>query len=142
MKLFGRGAKAPDGPAGPPPGIDLETELRTLALIRAHGHGDVYWGAPTRCPACGIYGLVEEVDRAKGTTVNRCMSQSCGERWELSRYAVRELKRRIKAGEVVSPDRFPDRKGGTAAAVDPLPPGTPLADTAAQLSRDGTRITF
>jgi hypothetical protein len=57
-----------------------EDELGLLEHIAARG-GDINFGAPTKCPACGDFGFVEVV--AAGIQRNKCMN--CGEVWQFSR---------------------------------------------------------
>lgn len=44
------------------------------------------FGAPTRCPECGTYGMVDAIDRIEGITHNSCVA--CGVRWTLSRRSL------------------------------------------------------
>jgi hypothetical protein len=57
-----------------------EDELGLLEAIAIRG-GEITFGAPTRCPACGDFGFVEAV--AAGVQRNRCMA--CGEVWQFSK---------------------------------------------------------
>ncbi len=60
-----------------------DDELGLLEAIAAWG-GDISFGAPTHCPACGDFGFVEVV--VAGVQRNRCMA--CGEIWQFSRRGV------------------------------------------------------
>ncbi len=57
-----------------------DDELGLLEAIAARG-GEITFGAPTKCPACGDFGFVEAV--AAGVQRNKCMA--CGEIWQFSR---------------------------------------------------------
>lgn len=46
------------------------------------------FGAPTRCPDCGNYGMVDRIDERHGRTENSCFS--CGTSWTLARHALEQ----------------------------------------------------
>ena len=83
MTFFRRRTDRNDRTApAPAPGAE---ELATLAAVRAQG-GVVLFGAPTRCPHCGGYGLVEGVDEERGRCDNRC--PGCRQRWTITTAAL------------------------------------------------------
>jgi hypothetical protein len=60
-------------------------ELADVAAVRAHG-GAILFGAPTRCPHCRSYGLVDHVDAVAGVAKNRC--PACRRTWRITRAAL------------------------------------------------------
>ncbi len=64
----------------PPLPPDIET-LR--AVLRNYPDGaHLHFGAPTRCPICGDFGLVDDVDLVEGVCSNQCAS--CQVEWHLT----------------------------------------------------------
>ncbi len=61
----------------------LGAELGLLEEIARHG-GLIRFGAPTRCPTCGEFGLIDEI--AGDQQANKCLR--CGASWAFSRKAV------------------------------------------------------
>jgi len=57
---------------------DLERVLRWYPT-----HFVLAFGAPTRCPDCGCYGMVDHVDHRRGFTANSCLA--CTATWRISR---------------------------------------------------------
>jgi hypothetical protein len=106
--VFGRGKGGqPRGKNGQGAPVDpevLEEEIATVLAIKATSKGEIYWGAPTRCPQCGVYGFVDEVDRVSGITRNRCLTRDCALEWNVTRRALREMKRRRDVGEPLRRD--------------------------------------
>lgn len=49
------------------------------------------FGAPTRCPDCGNYGMTDRVDEARGIARHSC--HVCGARWTLTKRALGSLSR-------------------------------------------------
>lgn len=98
MGIFRR--RGPDLDSSDADDFALEAEVEVLfrVLAAGSGKGDVYWGAPSRCPECGVYGFVDDVDHASGVTTNRCLSNDCQTQWVISRRALREVRRRLAAG--------------------------------------------
>ena len=105
--------------------LALEAEVETAFAVRAagRGRGEIHWGAPSRCPECGVYGFVEEVDRATGATSNRCLASTCGAHWVLTRRGLREMKRRLAAGAGPVSAQASVRPDGMV----PIPEASPLA---------------
>jgi hypothetical protein len=65
------------------PARRLSDDLGTLEQIAAHG-GEIRWSGPTRCPACGAYGIVDLV--AEGRQQNHCVT--CAAEWSFSAKAL------------------------------------------------------
>jgi len=82
LKRLRRGGKRSEKDTRTPQEI-LGAELGVLEEIGRHG-GPIRFGAPTRCPKCGQYGLIDEV--AGDQQANKCLG--CGARWSFSRKAV------------------------------------------------------
>ena len=68
----------------------VEDEVAVIHRIKSWGV-TVTFGAPTRCPECGNYGLVEQVNDAAGVAHERCLS--CGHTWVVTKRAVAAAKR-------------------------------------------------
>jgi hypothetical protein len=66
-----------------PAAQSLSDQLGLLERIAAQG-GEVVFGAPTRCPACGAVGFVDGI--ARGVQDNGCLR--CGKAWRFSAKAV------------------------------------------------------
>jgi hypothetical protein len=70
----------PGNPATPPLPPDVET---LQAVLRNYPDGaHLHFGAPTRCPICGDFGLVDDVDLVEGVCSNQCTS--CQVEWHLT----------------------------------------------------------
>lgn len=89
MKLFKRESKSGivvDGhEATTAAAALLVAELEVIEHIRKVG-GTVHFGAPTRCPHCNAYGMVDHVDQVGGTVDNHC--PSCTTTWQVTRRAI------------------------------------------------------
>ncbi|MCX7621716.1 MAG: hypothetical protein N2037_12840 [Acidimicrobiales bacterium] len=82
LKRFRRATKeSNDGTRSPQE--KLGDELGVLEEIGRHG-GLIRFGAPTRCPNCGNYGLIEEIVGDEQS--NKC--PNCAATWSFSRKAV------------------------------------------------------
>lgn len=77
-------------------------ELDIALQIRHNTGSPLTFGAPTRCPRCANYGLVDSVNEATGRQVNHC--PVCFEHWTLVREAI-------------------EAANEAAAAPDPVPGG-------------------
>lgn len=68
--------------------FELALELDTIERVLRHCRADtrIVFGAPTRCPDCGDYGLVEGVDPLAAKVDNRCLT--CGAVWVITRRAL------------------------------------------------------
>jgi hypothetical protein len=47
------------------------------------------FGAPSRCPDCGDFGMVDQVDQARGRCLNRCLV--CSRQWVITVGALNEV---------------------------------------------------
>jgi CheY-like chemotaxis protein len=83
---------------------ELSAEIDVLERIRArYPQGTrLHFAAPTRCPRCAEYGLVDEVDLVAGRAENRCLE--CGCEWVVTVRALLavEGRRRLRAAGVVT----------------------------------------
>src|SRR5262245_45767407 len=84
MKRSGRRNKAAVARAEP-----TAEELAVLSRVLQHypSGTKLHFGAPVRCPQCGDFGMVNDVDHYVGVTAYFCMH--CGIEWALSRRALR-----------------------------------------------------
>jgi hypothetical protein len=58
------------------------------AVLRHYPDGaQLHFGVPTRCPGCGDFGFVEDVDVHLGVCTNRCLS--CSRTWAITVDALR-----------------------------------------------------
>lgn len=64
-------------------------ELAVLSRVLQHypAGTKLHFGAPVRCPQCGDFGMVNDVDHHAGITTYFCMH--CGIEWGLTRRALR-----------------------------------------------------
>src|SRR5262245_4031993 len=64
-------------------------ELAVLSRVLQHYPvgTKLHFGAPVRCPQCGAFGMVGDVDHYQGVTSYFCMH--CGIEWALTRRALR-----------------------------------------------------
>lgn len=69
----------------------LAAEVAVVERIAAMGT-NVLFGAPTRCPDCGDFALVDLVVEAVGVQENRCLR--CETTWIITRRALAMLARR------------------------------------------------
>jgi hypothetical protein len=104
----------------------LEDEIVGLvAVLARYPEGKrPCFGAPSRCPDCGDFGMVERVDQAEGRCENRCVL--CAREWTISVRAMNELVRRSADGS----DPVRVRTGAlfealTAAGAEPPTPARP-----------------
>ncbi len=143
MGIFKRRGPSDDTADADEFALDAEVEVAFAVRAAGGGKGEIYWGAPSRCPECRVYGFVEDVDHASGVTTNRCLSNDCQTRWVISKRALREMRRRLAAG--VGPVRTPTGSGveGSVPIPDDSPlfhahdgPGPTLSGRAAAASRD------
>lgn len=75
------------------PGDDgLADEVDVVARVLAHYQegSPPAFGAPTRCPRCADYGLVEQVDPVRRASHNRCLT--CGHSWVITARALRAAR--------------------------------------------------
>lgn len=110
-------------------------EVRTArAVLRRYpGAPSVSFGGPTKCPDCGEYGFVVNVNHAAGLCANRCLT--CGTEWTLSKrgldYALANPEPPPPAArlDAVVPPAAP-APVHRAAAVEPppVPEPAPLAE--------------
>jgi hypothetical protein len=74
--------------------VVCDVEMADLDAVMAQypaGKGP-FFGAPTRCPDCGDFGMIDSVDRAEGHCQNHCMV--CKREWVITLGALRERDRR------------------------------------------------
>ncbi len=72
--------------------IDLRTAATTSAVVERvlrwyPADFVLEFGAPTRCPDCGSYGMVDHVDHHRGFTANTCLA--CPSTWRINRDELR-----------------------------------------------------
>ncbi len=85
---------------------EIDTVLTVLARYPAGT--SISFGAPTRCPRCSDYGMVDHVDRVQGRAWNRCLR--CAHEWVISVRALRAARTMGVPGVAV---------GGSFPTVDP-----------------------
>ena len=92
----------------------MDNEIETVIQImeRTPGHRPPVVGAPTRCPECGEWGLVDHSDRDAAT--NHCYA--CRHEWIVTRRAVAAV-----AGNVTFLDDFSTDLTGALFAPEPIP---------------------
>jgi len=91
----------------------VENEIETVIQImeRTPGHRPPIVGAPTRCPSCGEWGLVDHSD--PHASANHCYL--CGTEWTLTRRAVAAIADNVtfidadRSGALFDPDPIPLR---------------------------------
>jgi hypothetical protein len=73
--------------------VDLENEVTELIAVLANypAAKGPHFGAPSRCPQCGDFGLVTRVDQAIGRCDNRC--PVCKREWVITVRAINEHAR-------------------------------------------------
>ena len=97
----------------------LEDEIAVVArvLVNYPPGSPPPFGAPTRCPVCTTYGLVESMDPVRRASNNRCVS--CGEEWVITARALRAARDLPVVAPAVAPT-----EGGilvpAAAAAEPI----------------------
>lgn len=74
----------------------LELDIVERVLRHYRPGTRIVFGAPTRCPDCGDYGLVERVDLVVAKADNRCLA--CGATWVITRRALAAVRRPAIAG--------------------------------------------
>jgi CheY-like chemotaxis protein len=72
---------------------DLAAEVDTVRRVQDQykAGARLNFGAPTRCPECGDFGLVEQVDVRTGRADNRC--PRCGTTWRITVRALLAVER-------------------------------------------------
>jgi CheY-like chemotaxis protein len=72
---------------------DVAAEVATVRRVqdRYKAGARLSFGAPTRCPECGDFGLVEQVDVRAGRAANRC--PRCGTTWTITMRALLAVER-------------------------------------------------
>jgi hypothetical protein len=88
--------------------VDNEIETVIQIMERTPGHRPPVVGAPTRCPECGEWGLVDHSDRFAAT--NHCYL--CGHEWVVTRRAVSAVADNVT---------FLDDLSGALYAPEPIP---------------------
>lgn len=115
-------------------------EVRTArAVLRGYpGAPSVSFGGPTKCPDCGEYGFVVNVNHAAGLCANRCLT--CGTEWTLSKrgldYALANPEPpppaarldAVAAPAVPAPVHRPAVVDAPPVPEPPAPEPAPLAD--------------
>src|SRR5688500_2972591 len=76
----------------------LAAEIDVVERVRARYPAGtrLNFGAPTRCPRCGDFGLVDEVDLIAGSSSHQCHSCGCG--WTITVRALLALDGRRSSG--------------------------------------------
>ena len=117
-------ARKPKPKARPQPTTELEHEVAIVrrVLERYPEGSSLIFGAPTRCPECGDFGMVEEVARATGEATNQC--RCCAIVWVITRRALK-----AHAASLLD---TPAPVVGDGFLVDALPAPPDSADPAAE----------
>jgi CheY-like chemotaxis protein len=116
------GGETPHGSNG-----QLADELDVVERVRSkYPPGSrLHFGAPTRCPRCSEYGLVDDVDLIAGTSANHCLK--CGTEWTISVRALVAMDSRRTRRAVTSSGTLADlrrrRKVESRLAPDPAQEG-------------------
>jgi CheY-like chemotaxis protein len=103
--------------AAPADGAAFVNEVEVARHVQARypAHTPLSFGAPTRCPHCGDFGLVEQLDPRLGTSQNRCVS--CGAGWGLTARAVRFVNE--NPAHLAAPEPAPATVSRAAAGEAP-----------------------
>ena len=88
--------------------VDNEVETVIQIMERTPGHRPPIVGAPTRCPDCGEWGLVDHSD--PHASANHCYL--CGNEWIVTRRAVAAVADNVT---------FLDDLSGALFAPEPIP---------------------
>ncbi|MCB1006932.1 MAG: response regulator [Acidimicrobiales bacterium] len=98
----------------------LEHEIEVVQAVRAHSTTgkDILFGTPTRCPQCGDFGLVDDVDAAQGRCSLHC--PGCLAEWVITRRALKAAGPMEVQPTVEPAPEAPDA-GSESASID-LPP--------------------
>jgi len=101
----------------------LEDEIAVVArvLVNYPPGSPPPFGAPTRCPVCTTYGLVEAMDPVRRAAHNRCVS--CGEEWVITARALRAARDLPVVAPAVAPS-----EGGILVPAAAEPAAEPVAD--------------
>lgn len=114
----------------------LQRETQTVRDILFHyAPGTrLHFGAPSRCPKCGDYGFVQNVNHGEGVSHNHCFS--CREDWIITIRALRIVDAEPTPFPEFHPTpRTPISPSQPAAAPSPPPappPAPPVATAAAE----------
>ena len=120
MALIRRKRRDDDGDAA---ALAAEITVVERVLAQYPPGTSISFGAPTRCPTCGDFGLVEHV--GNGVCVNRCLR--CAFSWRITMRALQARKeaRSVAAPGVVPPLAVPTDPWAAPARAERPPLGQP-----------------